>query len=195
MSGPDRRAADRPRAAGPTSTPIARPARPARGLAIALLAGALAATVPAGPAAGQAFVPAEAFRQSYTFLGNRLEIRVEGVPSGSLRVVRGGAGVLEVAGRAAEGIAGAARERDGSEVLTLTAVGAERAVFLVVVPSDAIVRLRLPGEERPLGFDPPRTSDQWEWSAPAPEAPEDAEDAEDAPEDGEEAPEDGEETP
>lgn len=121
------------------------------------------------PADAQAVaISPDATRHVYTFLQDRLEVRVVGVPAGSVRLLRGAPGELEVVGRAPNGIAGSGLERDGTERLNLGAVGADEAVFLVVVPAHVRVRVELPGEAPRRSFDPPSATTDFEWGRAEP---------------------------
>lgn len=129
-----------------------------------ILAVAALAALPQAAASQAVTVPADATRHVYTFQGDRLEIQVVDVPEGSLRLLRGARGELQVVGRAPDGLAGAGLERDdGAARLNLGAVGADRGLFLVVVPSDAIVRVRLADGGAFRTFDPPRATATYEW--------------------------------
>ncbi len=90
----------------------------------------------------------ETIRQAFTFLGDRLTVWVEADAPGTLRMIRGQGGRLEVAGRARDGFAGfGLSDRVGDE-LHLTAVSAESVEFLVIVPASVRVTVRLP--DRPV---------------------------------------------
>jgi hypothetical protein len=97
---------------------------------------------------GAAATPASAqdvTHRSYTFLDHTLAIEVLGESPGVLHVVRGGPGRLEITARSDGGfpgftIAGASRDR-----LRLTAVGARRAEYMVVIPEHVQLQVRLPG--------------------------------------------------
>src|SRR5262245_10860711 len=84
-------------------------------------------------------------RRSFVFLDNNLTIEVLSEDAGVLRVVRGEAGLLEVAARAPNGFASFALGGREENELRLTALG-NRAEYIVVVPEDAYVRVRLPGK-------------------------------------------------
>jgi len=90
----------------------------------------------------------EVARRTFTFIENNLTIEVLGQSPGALHIVRGQPGQIEVAARAADGIAGFGLAGEARDRLKLTAVGAERVTFLVVVPSDLRVRVELP--EQPV---------------------------------------------
>jgi hypothetical protein len=94
----------------------------------------------AAPASGQ-----DVTHRSYTFLDHNLAIEVLAESPGVLHIVRGGPGRLEITARSDGGfpgftIAGASRDR-----LRLTAVGARRAEYMVVLPEHVQVQVRLPG--------------------------------------------------
>lgn len=97
-------------------------------------------------------------RRIFTFLDHRLTVEVLADAPGTLQIVRGEPGTINVAANVPGGIpAFALGGRDG-DALRLTAVGGEKADFVVVVPEDAYVRVRLPnskggevGSTRPAG--------------------------------------------
>jgi len=72
-------------------------------------------------------------------------IQVVADAPGRLHLVRGQAGQVEVNGRADKGFVGFALGADEAR-LRLSAVGAEGAEYLVIVPADVRVRVQLPGE-------------------------------------------------
>lgn len=118
----------------------------------------LAALVLAVPAPAQEWQVA---REQFAFPGTRLTLQVDVEAPGSLRLIRGGPGTVRVAGRARDGFAtaGIADQR-----LTLSAVGAGPVDYLVVVPGNVWVQVRLP--DRDLGESLPRgRTGQWEWGA------------------------------
>lgn len=90
----------------------------------------------------------EVARRTFTFIENDLTIEVVGHSPGALHIVRGQPGQIEVAARAKDGIAGFGLAGEARNRLKLTAVGAERVTFLVVVPSELRVRVELP--EQPV---------------------------------------------
>jgi hypothetical protein len=97
-------------------------------------------------------------RRFFTFLANEVTVEVTAQSEGTLHVVRGEEGRLEVAARVDGGMSSfALGGRDGS-TLRLTAVGGENVDFIVVVPEDTYLRVRLPnsrsgevGSARPGG--------------------------------------------
>jgi hypothetical protein len=119
-----------------------------RTLTVTAVVCALAATDLAGQ---------EMARGSYVYLPTQLEIIVEGDGPGTLRLIRGQEGWVEVAARARDGFP-AFGLSSTDERLVLTAVGATASDFVVVVPPDVRVTARLPdraeaavfGARRPL---------------------------------------------
>ncbi len=108
-----------------------------------LVAGALALAV-VMPAAAQERGVA---RRTFTFLDTDVTVEVTAPMPGTLQIVRGEPGILDVAGRVPGGMSSfALGGRDGDK-LRLTAVGGEHADFIVVVPEDAYVRVRLPNRK------------------------------------------------
>ena len=88
----------------------------------------------------------QTIRRTYTFLGDRLSVRIDGTVPGTLRVIRGEHGRIEVAGRVRHGLAGFGLSSRNGHVLHLTAVGGEHADYILVVPDAVRVEIRLPGQ-------------------------------------------------
>ena len=86
----------------------------------------------------------ELTRRHYTFFDNSLTIEVVSEIPGRLQVVRGEKGRVEVAARVPGGIPAFAMGGREYDRLRLTALGGEEADFVVVVPEDASVRVKLP---------------------------------------------------
>jgi hypothetical protein len=84
-------------------------------------------------------------QERLTFIGTTLEIEVLAESPGTLRLIQGRAGEIDVSARAVAGIAGFGLSGGDRGKLQLTAVGAERVEYLVVIPEGAQVRIRLPG--------------------------------------------------
>jgi hypothetical protein len=80
----------------------------------------------------------------YTFLERNLTIEVVSENTGTLRILRGQPGLLEVTGQSQQGFAGFALGGRQEDELRLTAVGGQSADYLVVVPEDVRIRVRLP---------------------------------------------------
>ena len=88
----------------------------------------------------------ETTRDTYTFLSHILAIEVLTESPGMLRVMRGEPGEVTVIARAWEGFAGYSLAADSRERLHLTAIGADRVEYLVVVPFGTRVDVRLPNQ-------------------------------------------------
>lgn len=109
----------------------------------------LALTIPLALAWSPVFQPEqEVKRERFTFIGSSLEIDVAVEVPGALRLIQGQVGEVSVAAQAARGVAGAGFSGTDPGRLQLSAVGAERVEYLVVVPPNAQVRIQLP--DRPL---------------------------------------------
>lgn len=81
-----------------------------------------------------------------TFIGNYLEIEVLVDVPGELRLIHGRLGEIVVRANADSGIAGFGLAGADNVKLQLTAIGAERVVYLVVVPEGTRVGVRLPDQ-------------------------------------------------
>ncbi len=86
-------------------------------------------------------------RESFAFAGSRLTIYVDAESAGTLRVIRGGPGSVRVASRAPRGFTAAGLAEH--DALTLTAAGDGPVDYMVAVPDEVWVQVRLPG--RPMG--------------------------------------------
>lgn len=84
-------------------------------------------------------------RRVFSFFDNQLDIDVLANSAGQLQVIRGEAGRVDVAAHATEGVASFGLATDRGNTLRLTALGAKEAEYVVVVPEQANVRVRLPG--------------------------------------------------
>jgi len=109
-------------------------------------------------------------RRTFTFLDNDLTIEVSDSESGVLQVVRGGRGRVEVAARAPDGIPAFGLGGRGNNALLLTAAGADRVDYVVIVPEDVRIRVRLPG--RPVAETAPRgRTSTFTWGETSGEVP------------------------
>lgn len=121
----------------------------------------LAALV-AAPLAGQEWQVA---REQFAFAGTRLTITVDADAPGTLRLIRGAPGSVRVASRSQDGFTTSGLAED--DRLTLSAAGVGPVDYLVAVPENVFVRVRVPG--RPLGDNVARgRSRTWEWDAAEP---------------------------
>jgi hypothetical protein len=118
-------------------------------------------------ATGASAQSADVVRRTYTFVATDLEIHVVASTPGRLRLMHGGWGEVDVTGRSPDGIVATALS-DGNGnggVLTLTTLGGSRADFIVVVPPEVRVQIRLPGATTASVFD--RTHDVTTYPWPA----------------------------
>ena len=115
----------------------------------AAAAQATAGAQPAGPAP-------ERVQRSFVYLGHDLRVTVLGDAGGTIQVVRGEDGRLDLSGRVVGGLASVAMADDTRSELTLTSSGASRIDWVLIVPTDVRVSLRSPGQpEAGLGPLPP----------------------------------------
>lgn len=115
----------------------------------------LAAATPAGAQEWQVA------RETFPFAGTRLTIRVEAESAGTLRVIRGGYGAVRVASRAAHGFAGGGLA--GNDELTLSAAGDGPVDYLVSVPYEVWIDVRLPDRARRESVAAHARSRTFEW--------------------------------
>lgn len=123
---------------------------------------ALIALVSWSPAAAQEWQVA---RERFAFVGTRLTIQVDADAAGTLHLIRGAPGSVRVASRTERGFTAAGLAR--SEELTLRAVGAGPVDYLVSVPENVWVRVRLPGGAYADAVARSATSRSFEWKSPA----------------------------
>lgn len=102
-------------------------------------------------------------RQSYLYADTRLVVDVRADVPGEIQIIRGSRGWLDVAARADQGIAGMALGGHRREELVLTSMGAGRVLYLVTVPENARVDVRLPGSRMGQAFWPPRDMVRYTW--------------------------------
>ncbi|MGK7311232.1 MAG: hypothetical protein ACN0LA_03250 [Candidatus Longimicrobiales bacterium M2_2A_002] len=101
-------------------------------------------------------------REEFAYAGTRLTVRIEADAPGTLRLIRGEPGSVRVASRARQGFTTSGLAED--DELTLGAAGDGPVDYLVAVPENVWVDVRLPG--RSLGESVPRgRSGTWEWNA------------------------------
>jgi hypothetical protein len=103
-----------------------------------------AALALAAPAEGQ---EREINRSVFTFGKTTLTIDVSVETPGSLRVLRGRRGEIRATARAADGFADFGLVDRRGNTLQLTAIGSDRVDFIVVVPENVRVRVRLPDRD------------------------------------------------
>jgi len=125
---------------------------------------ALALLLPLLTAGGAHAQEHDVLRQTFhNFFESNLGVEVETEAGGELRVIRGADHRVEVAGRAPGGIASFGLDATGRRTLTLTAVGTDRVSFVLVVPEDVRVHLRLPGHRRTELVGSMRRSASYSW--------------------------------
>jgi hypothetical protein len=108
----------------------------------------------------------ESVRQErFTFLGSDLTIEVLVDVPGKLRLIHGVAGEIDVTGRGRPGIVGFGLAGGDRDELRLTAVGADSVEYLVVVPEDVRVRVRLPGRPVAEVFGTTQATATYTWQA------------------------------
>ncbi|MFW6080033.1 MAG: hypothetical protein ACODAE_10455, partial [Gemmatimonadota bacterium] len=97
--------------------------------------------------AAEHIVDDDVLRRWFAFPGNELTIEVLADSPGRLSVMRGEPGTIRVTGRIVDGLAEAGLAGRQRDRLTLHAIGAGEAAFIVVVPEAARVRVRLPDRD------------------------------------------------
>lgn len=126
----------------------------------------LLAFLAATPVAAQEWQVA---RESFAFAGSRLTILVDAEGAGTLRIIRGSYGTVRVASRAPQGFTAAGLTHN--EELTLSSAGAGDVDYMVSVPDEVWVQVRLPGRsfgESVAGRTRSRTF-EWGQAPPTPE--------------------------
>jgi hypothetical protein len=118
----------------------------------------------AAPAAGQ---EQDVTRRSFAFFNRSLTVEVVSEASGVLQVVRGGRDRVNVAVRAAPGVAVVALGGWQNDRLRLAAAGDERVEYIVVVPQDVQLHVTLPDRDYPvLAGSAPAVEYRWERTSP-----------------------------
>lgn len=105
-------------------------------------------------------------RQRFTFLDHNLLIEVQTDAPGTLRILRGEAGLIDAAGSASPGFVSFGLAQRGRPRLSLTAVRAERVDYIVVVPPDVRVEVRLPGRRDTELLGSLRETATFKWEEP-----------------------------
>lgn len=104
-------------------------------------------------------------RERFAYLGSTLEIKVLTEAPGTLRLIHGQPGEIDVSARAIGGMASVGLSGGDTGSLNLTAVSGERVEYLVVVPEDVRVRILLP--DRPVAevFGARKSAETYSWNA------------------------------
>lgn len=106
-------------------------------------------------------------RRSYSFMHDRLTVKVDAQAAGELHIIRGERGRVEVAARSDDGFPGFGLSGSPYRELRLTAAGAERVQYLVVVPERVSVNVQLPGDRGSRSVS--REGGVFHWGDPADE--------------------------
>lgn len=126
------------------------------------IAGCVALLAAAQPIAAQQW---DVTRRVYTLLDTDLKVDVVTNAPGTLQMMHGQAGQVEVTGRALNGMAASALSDKDVTTLRLTAVGAERVEYIVVVPNNVYVVVKLPDRDVPETFSTMSGSTSYSWKA------------------------------
>jgi len=101
----------------------------------------------------------------YTFIDTELTVNVDTDAPGTLQLMHGQAGQVEVTGRALHGMAASALSDGNGSTLRLNALGADRVEYMVVVPSNVYVQVKLPDRDVPETFSTMAGSKTYTWKA------------------------------
>jgi hypothetical protein len=108
----------------------------------------------------------ELSRRQFPFFGNYVTVEVVADVPGKLQVVRGEEGMIEVAARVPGGIPSFALGGRGGDRLRLSALGGANADFVVIVPENAGVRVKLPETGGGQQTSTLRSGGIYQWGAP-----------------------------
>lgn len=133
--------------------------------ALAILGLSFLAVLPR-EATAQVHRTTETTRASFLFLDHELTIDVLADAPGVVRIIRGRPGRIEVSGSSSGGVVGFGLASRQFPELALTAVEAERVIYLVVVPEGTYVRLRLPDRDVAETLGALENAGTFEWGAP-----------------------------
>jgi hypothetical protein len=115
-------------------------------LALAFLAlPALLPAAAAAPSGTQSPASGEATYRRFGYLGKTLTVEVVADARGVVRVIRGEQAIVEVVGRAGSSLVGIGLDDVRGGRLTLATLGTAPAEYLLTVPGDVRVEVRLPG--------------------------------------------------
>jgi hypothetical protein len=115
----------------------------------------------------------ELSRRQFNFFDNSLTVEIVADMPGELQIVRGEPGKIDVAGRVPGGIPAFALGGREGDRLRLTALGGRRANFVVAIPEDAMVRVKLPNRQTRQVRSMQR-SENYEWGRLERDADDDA---------------------
>lgn len=108
----------------------------------------------------------------FTLVGNDLTIEVDAAAPGTLLVLRGEAGRVQVRARAYGGLAGFSFTDRGRARLHLSGAAAESVAYVVVIPARARVSVRLPDRTLPETMRTLQQTGTFRWEIPEPGEPE-----------------------
>lgn len=126
------------------------------------IAGCVALLAAARPVAAQQW---DVTRRVYTMLDTDLTVDVVTNAPGTLQLMHGQGGQVEVTGRALHGMAASALSSKNGTTLRLSGVGADRVEYIVVVPNNVYVRVKLPDREVAETFSTMSGSKSYTWQA------------------------------
>jgi hypothetical protein len=108
-------------------------------------------------------------RGFFTLVGNDLTIEVDAAAPGTLLVLRGEIGRVQVRARALGGLAGFSFSDRGRARLHLSGAAAESLAYVVVVPTRARVTVRLPDRHLPETMRTLQSTATFRWEIPDPD--------------------------
>ncbi len=142
-----------------------------RGWQIVLVGAVLA--LPVGARAQQAapeYQPAT-MQRAFVFLEDELRVTIAGEAAGTIQVVRGEQGRIDLTARGAGGAPAAGLVGGSPSELTLASAGATRADYVLVVPADVRVTIARAGQPGVTMGTLDREA-RWSWPAQATPTPE-----------------------
>jgi hypothetical protein len=133
----------------------------------AVCAASLAAQNAPGSNAQASPAAVESLDRTFPFVGNQLRVTISGPAAGTLRVARGDLGEVGVVARATGGVPAAALDQStGQSEMTLDSGPATRVDYVLTLPGDARLDVRLAG--RPAAsLSPIEQNGGWSWPAQA----------------------------
>jgi hypothetical protein len=135
------------------------------GAALAVLPGTLAAQQSTDAGAQAAPAVARTLERSFTYLGSDLRVTISSGAPGTIELMRGDAGILRLTASASGGLPGAGFDASQTTAeLTLSAPGAEKVDYLLEVPTDVRVTVRVAGQPGVTMGTLDRTA-SWRWQA------------------------------
>ncbi|HKJ92787.1 MAG TPA: hypothetical protein VJ957_06445, partial [Longimicrobiales bacterium] len=127
-----------------------------------IITGCVALLAVARPLAAQQW---DVTHHVYTLIDTELTIDVLTDAPGTLQLMHGRGGQVEVRGRALHGLAASAMGGNVGATLRLSAMGADRVEYMVVVPENTYVRVKLPDRKALETFSTTSGSASYTWQA------------------------------